>query len=95
MVGLVNSVGVGPAANQQTRQTGRTTASFPDDAGSPPMWVRPQGASAETETSRAVTPPEFDRFAEQRNVSEGDELSRAEQQASSDPSLGNRVDLFA
>ncbi|GJM23664.1 MAG: hypothetical protein DHS20C16_00790 [Phycisphaerae bacterium] len=95
MVGLVNSVGAVPAAHEQTKQTDRQVASFPDDAGAAPMWVRPQGSRDQTETSRAVTPADFERFTEQREVSTGNELERAERQAASHPGLGDRVDLFA
>jgi hypothetical protein len=95
MVGLVNSLGAVPAANEQTKLTDRQVASFPDDAGSPPMWVRPQGSRDQTETSRAVTPANFDRFTEQREVSADNEIERAERQAASHPGLGDRIDMFA
>lgn len=95
MIGLVNSVGAAPAAYEQTKQTGRNVASFPEDAGSPPMWVRPQGENAEAETTRAVTPANFERFNEHRNVSGGDEFARAETEPAQQPGLGDRVDMFA
>ncbi len=95
MVGLVNSVGAVPAAQEQTRLTDRQVTSSSDDAGSPPMWVRPQGSGDQTETSRAVTPADFERFSEQREVSQGDEVQRTERQAASHPGLGDRIDMFA
>ncbi len=95
MVGLVNAVGAIPAAQEQTRVTDRQVASSPDDAGSPPMWVRPQKTRDETETSQAVTPADFERFENQREVPTGDEIERVERQAASQPGLGDRIDMFA
>ena len=95
MVGLVNAVGAIPAASEQTRLTDRQVASFPEDAGSPPMWVRPHEARDTTETAQAVTPADFERFTEQREVATGNELEKAERQAASHPGLGDRIDMFA
>ncbi|NOX58743.1 MAG: hypothetical protein GXP29_07795 [Planctomycetes bacterium] len=98
MIGLVNAVGAVSTAREQAKQTDQKIVSGSNEAGAPPMWVRPYGANSEADSSRAVSPAEFDRFEQPRPTPEGegsDRFEQADRDAAPSSGLGERIDTLA
>ncbi|HRX85558.1 MAG TPA: hypothetical protein P5572_11120 [Phycisphaerae bacterium] len=71
MIGMVNAIGAGQAARDQSaRPTER--ARTQSEVGEPPMWIRPHEAKqGPTESAQAVRPTEFEQTQAQTEKPDG------------------------